>query len=236
MKQWFELLLSKGPDFGYVVNPAKCRLVVHDSYRCDAEKLFSSLNVSVVCNHRYLGGFIGDITGQAIFVQDKVCHWIADVKCLSKIAEKQPQAAFAALVKSLQCEWQFLQRVIPNCANHFAPLDDVLTSTFLPAVFGCEVTPRERLLFSLPVRFGGLGVFQPQCTAEFAFSASRDATQVIVQALHGLRSFEVDRHVETVFRAHKDFVRQCELRYDEFFPPCCLNLMGLVADLWSELS
>ena len=159
----------------------------------------------------YLGGFIGDITGQAIFVQDKVCHWIADVKCLSKIAEKQPQAAFAALVKSLQCEWQFLQHVIPNCANHFAPLDDVLTSTFLPAVFGCEVTPREHLLFSLPVHFGGLGVFQPQCTAEFAFSASRDATQVIVQALHGLRSFEVDHHVETVFRAHKDFVRQCEV-------------------------
>ena len=215
LRQWFELL-SKGPDFGYVVNPAKCCLVVHDSYRCDAEK-FSSLNVSVVCNHRYLGGFIGDITGQAIFVQDKVCHWIADVKCLSKIAEKQPQAAFAVLVRSLQCEWQFLQCVIPNCANHFVPLDDVLTSTFLPAVFGCEVTPREHLLFSLPVHFGGLGVFQPQCTAEFAFSASRDATQVIVQAVHGLRSFEVDCHVETVFHTHKDFVWQCELQYDEFF-------------------
>ena len=109
LHQWFELLLSKGPDFGYIVNLAKCCLVVHHSHRCDAEQLFSSLNV--VCNHRYLGGFIGDITGQATFVQDKVCHWIADVKCLSKIAEKQPQAAFAALVKSLQCEWQFLQRV-----------------------------------------------------------------------------------------------------------------------------
>ena len=75
------------PDFGYIVNPAKCCLVVYDSHRCDAEQLFSSLNVSVVCNHRYLGGFVGDITGQATFVQDKVCHWIADVNCLSKIAE-----------------------------------------------------------------------------------------------------------------------------------------------------
>ena len=64
------------------------------------------------------------------------------------------------------------------------------------------MTPCEHLLFSLPVRFGGL---EPQCTAEFVFSASRDATQVIVQALHGFRSFEVDRHVETVFRSHKDF-------------------------------
>ena len=149
LHQWFELLLSKGLNFGYVVNPAKCCLVVLDSYKCNAEQLFSSLGVSVVCNHRYLGAFIGDTVGQATFVQDKVCHWIADVKRLSKIAKKQPQAAFAALVKSLQCEWQFLQHVIPNCDNYFIPLDDVLASTFLPAVFGCEVTPFECLLFSL---------------------------------------------------------------------------------------
>ena len=217
LHQWFELLLSKGSDFGYVVNPAKCCLVIHDSYKSNAEQLFSSLGISVVCNHRYLGGFIGELTGQASFVRDKVHRWIADVQCLSKIAEKQPQAAFAALTKSLQCEWQFLQRVIPNCGSYFIPLDDVLASTFLPAVFGCEVTPHERLLFSLPVRFGGLGVSCPQCTAEFAFSASRNATQVIVQALHGSRAFEADRHKETVLRAHKDFVRQSELRHDEFF-------------------
>ena len=81
----------------------------------------------------------------------------------------------------------------------------------------------------------GLGFFN-QCTAELAFSASRDATQDVVQAHHGYRSFEIDHHVETVFHAHKDFVRQCELRYDKFFPPCCLNLMGFVADLWCKLS
>jgi len=49
---------------------------------------------------------------------------------LSKIAKKQPQATFAALTKSLQCEWQFLQRVVSGCGDLFAPLDVVLTSTF----------------------------------------------------------------------------------------------------------
>ena len=215
LHQWFELL-SKGPDFGYVVNPAKCCLVIHDSYKSNAKQLFSSLGISAVCNHHYFGGFIGEPAGQASFVQH---HWNADVQCLSKLAEKQPQAAFAALTKSLQCKLQFLQCVIPNCGSYFIPLDDVLASTFLPAVFGCEVTPRERLLFSLPVRFGGLRISRPQCTAEFAFSASRDAAQVIVQALHGSRVFEVDRHKETVLCAHKDFVRQSELCHDEFFHP-----------------
>jgi len=52
------------------------------------------------------------------------------------------------------------------------------------------------------VWFGGLGVYHLHFTAEFCFSASRDATQVIVQALHGSRLFEVDRHEETVLHAH----------------------------------
>ena len=63
----------------------------------------------------------------------------------------------------------------------------------------------------------GLGVSRPQCTAEFALSASRDATQVIVQALHGSRAFEANHHEETVLCAHKDFVRQNELCHDEIF-------------------
>ena len=213
-------------------------MVVHDSCKFVAEQLFSPLGISVVCNHCYLRGFIqfGEPVGQATFVQDKVCKWIADVRYLSKVAEKQPQAAFAALAKSLQCEWQFLQHIVPNCGHYFTPLDDVLASTFLSAVFGCEVTPCEHLMFSLLVCFGGLGVFHPQCTAEFAFSASRDATQVIVQALHGSRSFEVDCHKETVLYAHKDFVRQSKLCNDKLFLPYCLNLMEVAADMWRGLS
>jgi len=56
LHQWFELL-SQLPGFGHFVNPAKCCLVVHDSEKFDAEQLFSSLGVSVMCNHHYLGGF-----------------------------------------------------------------------------------------------------------------------------------------------------------------------------------
>ena len=151
----------------------------------DTEQLFSSLGIYVVCNHCYLGGFVGEPVGQTTFVQDKVRQWIADVQKLSKIAKKQPQGAFVALPKSLQCEWQFLQHVVPGCGNFFTPLHDILASTFLPAVFSCVVSLCEHLLFSLPVQFCGLGVYHLHCTAEFCFSASRDATQVIVEALDG---------------------------------------------------
>ena len=94
------------------------------------------------------------------------------MKCLSKITEKQPQAAFVALIKSLQCEWQFLQCVVPNCGNYFTLMDDVLASTFLPAAFGCEVTPCECLLFSLQVCFGGLGIFDHNVLLSLLFLPS----------------------------------------------------------------
>ena len=32
LHQWFELLASQGPEFGYLVNPAKCCVVVHDTF------------------------------------------------------------------------------------------------------------------------------------------------------------------------------------------------------------
>ena len=104
-----------------------------------------------MCNHHYLGGFLGESAGRDAFVQDKVLQCVDDARSLTKMAVKQPQAAFSALIKSLQCEWQFLQHVIPYCGGLFAPLDEVLTSTFLPAVFDTEVTSTEHLLFSLPV-------------------------------------------------------------------------------------
>ena len=53
------------------------------------------------------------------------------------------------LVKPLQCEWSYLQRVIPNCADVFSPLNDVINK-FWPAVFLGSTSATEMSLFSLP--------------------------------------------------------------------------------------
>ena len=66
-----------------------------------------------------------------------------------------------ALTKSLQCEWVYLQRVVSDCHSLFAPLENIIFSLFLPAMFGCEISSLEFELFSLPVRFGGLGILLP---------------------------------------------------------------------------
>ena len=106
-----------------------------------------------------MGGFIGDPEGTKNFVEAKVQVWVASVDKLSAAAESQPQAAYAALSKSLQFEWSYLQRVLPNCDASFAPLRDVINKRFWPSVFGGQISTAEQHLFSLPTRLGGMGIF-----------------------------------------------------------------------------
>ena len=65
----------------------------------------------------------------------------------NQAAVKAPQAAFASLMKSLQCEWDFLQRVVPDCADAFTPLNKKIKKQFFPAMLGAGVTEAEEALF-----------------------------------------------------------------------------------------
>ena len=146
-------------------NPSKCYVVVDSScYDC-AVQIFSTLGVQAVASHRFLGGFLRDTSARDEFVSCKVCQWVSDVTYLVQLAVAQPQAAFAALTKCLQGDWVYLQRDIPGCGSLFSDLTDILRTSFLPALFGCEITSLEQQLFLLPVRFGGLGLSIPTASA-----------------------------------------------------------------------
>ena len=73
------------------------------------------------------------------------------VNTFSDIALTQPQLAYTAVTRSLQHEWTFLLRVLPNCGLLFQDLEFSLAFNFLPALFGVEVSSVERILFSLPL-------------------------------------------------------------------------------------
>ena len=92
--------------------------------------------MKVIRGQRYLGGFIGDPEGTKHYVEAKVQTWVTSVDKLSTAAESQPQAAYAALSKSLQFEWSYLQRVLPNFGTSFA---DVVNKKFWPSVFGGQI-------------------------------------------------------------------------------------------------
>ena len=56
-----------------------------------------------------LGGIIGNNTGKKEFLNQLNQRWQYKLETLTEIAEQQPQAAYTALVKSLQNEWAFVQ-------------------------------------------------------------------------------------------------------------------------------
>ena len=217
IREWFDLLLHHGPLYGYYPNPSKCCVVVDSScYDC-AVQIFSPVGVQVVTSHRFLGGFLGDTSARDEFVSCKVRQWVSDVTHLAQLAVPQPQAAFAALTKCLQGEWVYLQRVIPGCGSLFSDLTDILRTSFLPALFGCEITSLEQQLFSLPVRFGGLGLSVPTASAVDLFTASRHATQVIVGAIKQACQFQISVHDDMVFSAKKAYHQLLERSHNDLF-------------------
>ena len=139
------------------------------------------------------------------FVIQKVLQWSNHVRTLAAVASLQHKPTNAAVTKSLQSKWLFSLRVIPHCGSLFADLEKSLSSCFLPALFGVEVSAIERQLFSLPLQFGGLGVFNPVTMSDYCYDSSVRSTLLLRKSILGSATFEFDAHVETVQSArHSD--------------------------------
>ena len=164
-------------------------------------------------SRRLLGGVVGCSDGRRKFVDDQIKNWIADLNCLTMIASSQPQAAFAAFTKSLQSKWSFVQRVTPDCQSWFTGLEEVIWKKFLPTLFLNDVSEAERGLYSLPARWGGLGVNNPVKSGDKSYLVSRCATGAIVDAIKNGSDFHPDSHSEQLREAKVNGVR---LREEDF--------------------
>ena len=83
------------------------------------------------------------------FVGSKVHTWLHCIQGLLLAAESQPQAAFAALYSSVQLEWSYPQRVVPDCTDLFSPIHVALQELFWPSLLAGSVSESESELFCL---------------------------------------------------------------------------------------
>ncbi len=117
------------------------------------------------------------------------------IRELAKVAERFPQAAYAGLQKSLQHEWQFLQRVTKGLGNEFSDVEQALHHNFLPALFGQDsVDDPLRQLASLPVKKAGLAIPNPTLTAESNWTSSTVICGHLVAAIRGRVEFRSADH------------------------------------------
>ena len=156
LQEWLTMLMERGPDFGYFPEPSKSYLIVNESNRDLANLLFGDFGLKIATSGRLLGGIVGDKEGRESFVEQKVKNWMTSMQQLVSEATTKPQAAYCAFTKSLQSEWKFLKSIVPECGWMYIDLEEIISNDFLQALFGSEITPEERLLFSLPARMGVL--------------------------------------------------------------------------------
>ncbi len=201
IKEWFDRLSNRGPAYGYYLQPAKSILVVHPSFVVEADRMFSDLGIRVVTGGRFLGGFIGDDKSVDDYVRKKIDGWVKCVEKMAGVAAHQPQAAYTAMIKSLQSEWSFLQRVVPECKKSFSVLRDKICEVFWPAVFEGPIDESEAKLFSLPARIGGLGLRDPVEMSDMVFASSREGSSHLVDAVKDLCSFSIESHLEKLAEA-----------------------------------
>ena len=116
---WIQLLFKEGPKHGYFPLPDKSYLVVAPTFMEQAKQLFSPYGINIVEGQRVLGGFIGSIKEGQSWANTKINSWDKSLKILSEVAKKQPQAAYVAVSKALQNEWNYLQRIFPNSEELF---------------------------------------------------------------------------------------------------------------------
>ena len=131
------------------------------------------------------------------------CGWIVFSVCLM-LLKCSPRLLHAAVSRSLQFEWSFLQRVIPNCATAFVPLRDAIHHQFYPAVLDGPVSEIEVQLFDLPARAGGLGISDPVESASVAFSSSLRSSAVLQAAISGQAEFSPTIHLDVLDTVHRE--------------------------------
>jgi hypothetical protein len=93
---------------------------------------------------------------------------------LAFAALSHPQTAFAGLQKSLQHEWQFIQRVIGDIGDCSFDVEAAITDIFLLALYGESLKDctYHRNISALPVKFADLALPNPSASSEGNYEAS----------------------------------------------------------------
>ncbi len=198
----FQLLCKKGPSVGYFPAPAKSWAICPKQAEAPAKTIMDAAGLPVKWSRgqRYVGGFIGSEKMHERWLVPMVQKWVASIEKLARVAGRYPQSAYAGLVNCLQAEWQYLCRVEPDVGHHLAPLEDALTSKFIPALLGVDtpITDEFRLLLAQGVKQGGLAIRNPVATAPRLHQASTEATSLLVASLLDNTALDNEAHAGCV--------------------------------------
>ena len=161
-----------------------------------------------------MGAVIGSETFKETYVQNKVNKWVEDVVELAKIADDEPQAAYASFTKAISHRWTYVQRTIPNISHLFMPLEDAIRNQLIPSLVGRKISQIERRILALPVRLGGMGIRNPTMSSE-EFDASSSITENLTEIIVNQESDFTNYNEEEVKKCINAVKTQKERRMED---------------------
>ena len=184
LRRWWDFLKDRGPKLGYYPKAEKTVLVVKQSVHAKAREIFAETGIKIETEGtRHLGGALGTNQFMEAYATEKIKKFTQEVETLSHYAETEPQAAYAAYVHGLHGKWTFAQRVLPNTAHMYQPLEEKIRLLLIPTIIGKAPSDIERKVFALPARNGGLGIRNPEETAEENYKDSREITKPLTDLI-----------------------------------------------------
>ena len=160
LKEWWDAVIDLGNKFGYYVDQLKSFIIVKNDEDLEkAKATFENDGINFTKDgKRHLGAAIGSDQFKAYYASKKVDEWCDEIEVLSNFAKSQPQAAYATFCYGQQHKFSYFMQTILGMEKFLLPHDEKIDNTFLPSVLNETITEKEREVYSLPVRLGGLGI------------------------------------------------------------------------------
>ena len=201
IRSYWELLQQVGPLYGYFPKPSKSYLVVKEKYLENAVETLRESEVKIAAEGKnHLGAATGREDFKASYVKSLANDCINQPNLLSKI---EPQSAYSAYLGGFKGKLTYYMRTIPCIKDYLAPL----IIKFIPSITGGHICSNdERVLLSVPARFGGLGIPLFHENAGIEFENSRKLTssltdlikdQSVLYSVNGIEQKKIKTTIKT---------------------------------------
>ena len=148
-----------------------------------------------------------------------VGKWKGMLQWLTQFSKSQTHEAYSAFTHGLRHKFTYFMRTM-ELGNFMGPLDELISNEFIPSLFGGQISPSERKLISLPVKYEGMGIPILTELARKEYSTSVLVTRVLVDAMKASNSIiDGDKMFElksTLERQEKDLRRIMEQRVEDY--------------------
>ena len=233
LRHWWDILNLYGPYIGYYPNADKSWLTVKENVFENAINSFDGTGINITTyGHKHLGAVIGTDAFKTSYMTNKVDEWISEINKLSIIARTQPQSAYACFTKGILHKYIYVMRTIPDISNLLQPLD-----AFIKIIFNnYEFNEEERELWSLPIRYGGLGLIIPSEMSDREYENSRLINAALISKVYNQNQiFEKEnnhnKNIKSQVKAEKTKIHETKLEHLKNKLTCPGKIRALTASL-----